>query len=63
MTTQQMKQHILAGGLDERLTYIYGAQALEAQKARYTKAIDEFAAIYGADREVTLYSVAGRSEL
>ena len=63
MTTAQLKAHITAGGLDQVLTHIYGAQALEAQKARYSKAIDEFAAIYGADRDVTLYSVAGRSEL
>ena len=63
MTTAQMKKYIAEGGIDERITYVYGASALDAQKARYRKAIDEFAAIYGADREITLYSVAGRSEL
>ncbi|MBQ9783521.1 MAG: galactokinase [Clostridia bacterium] len=63
MNTAQLKAHIAAGGINQVLTHIYGAQALEAQQARYCKAIDEFAAIYGADREITLYSVAGRSEL
>ena len=63
MNTKQLKNHIANGGLNEIFTHIYGAQAVEMQKARYTKAIDEFAAIYGADREVSLYSVAGRSEL
>ncbi len=63
MNTHQLKQHISAGGLDSRLAYIYGQGAVELQKARYRSAIDEFAAIYGANREVTLYSVAGRSEL
>ena len=63
MNTAQMKAHIANGGIDARITYIYGEAALEAQKARYAAAIDEFAAIYGADRDVTLYSVAGRSEL
>ena len=58
-----MKAYLKDGGLNARLTYIYGEAALEAQKARYAKAIDEFAAIYGADREISLYSVAGRSEL
>ena len=58
-----MKAHIASGGIDARLTYIYGEAAVAAQKARYSAAIDEFAAIYGADREITLYSVAGRSEL
>ena len=63
MNTAQLKLHIANGGLNEIFTHIYGAQAVELQKARYTKAIDDFASIYGADREITLYSVAGRSEL
>ena len=63
MNTAQMKKYIAEGGIDERITYVYGASALDAQKVRYSKAIDEFASIYGADREITLYSVAGRSEL
>ena len=63
MNTTQMKAHIANGGIDERIAYIYGEAAVAAQKARYSAAIDEFAAIYGADREISLYSVAGRSEL
>ena len=63
MNTSALKAHIAAGGIDEVLTHIYGKEAVEMQKARYIKAIDEFADIYGADRETTLYSVAGRSEL
>ena len=58
-----MKNHIANGGINAVLTHVYGEAALEAQKARYSAAIDEFAAIYGADKEITLYSVAGRSEL
>ena len=63
MNTSALKSHIADGGLDSVFTHIYGKDAIEAQKARYIKAIDEFAQIYGADKEVTLYSVAGRSEL
>lgn len=63
MNTAQLKKHIADGGLNNVLTHIYGVEAVEMQKTRYTKAIDEFAAIYGAEREITLYSVAGRSEL
>ena len=63
MNTLQMKQYIADGGIDATLTHIYGEAAVGAQKARYSAAIDEFAAIYGADREISLYSVAGRSEL
>ena len=63
MNTAQMKQYIAEGGIDKTLTHIYGEAAVDAQKVRYSAAIDEFAAIYGAEREITLYSVAGRSEL
>jgi len=63
MNTFEMKKHIANGGIDSVITHIYGDAALDFQKTRYTKAIDEFAAIYGADREISLYSVAGRSEL
>ena len=63
MKTLEMKQYIAEGGIDKTLTHIYGEAAVEMQKARYSNAIDEFAAIYGADREISLYSVAGRSEL
>ncbi len=54
MNTFEMKKHIADGGIDSTLTHIYGEAALGFQKARYTKAIDEFAAIYGADREISL---------
>ena len=63
MNTSQMKKYIAEGGINETLVHIYGEAAVEMQKARYSAAIDEFASIYGAEREITLYSVAGRSEL
>ena len=63
MNTKQLKAHIAAGGLNDVFTHLYGETAVESQKARYHQAIDEFATLYGEDREITLYSVAGRSEL
>ena len=63
MNTIQMKEHITSGALDEKLAYVYGDEAVAFQKERYAKAIDEFSKIYGEDREIGLYSVAGRSEL
>ena len=62
MNTIITKEQIKNGALDKTLAYIYGDAAIEAQKARYTAAIDEFTAIYG-DRDISLFSVAGRSEL
>ena len=63
MKTTELKAAILGGQFDQRFTYIYGEAALEAQKARYAAAVDEFAKLYGTDRDAALYSVAGRSEL
>ena len=63
MNIAQWKAAIKEGRLDARLTYIYGAGALNLQKARYTAALDSFAELYGAERDAALYSVAGRSEL
>ena len=62
MNTSMTKTHILSGALDKTLAYIYGEAALTYQKQRYASAIDEFVKIYG-DREIALFSVAGRSEL
>ena len=63
MNIEQTKKALREGAIDEKIAYIYGKEAVEAQKARYEAAINEFAAIYGADREISLFSVAGRSEL
>ena len=63
MKLTDMKNALLAGELNERLTEVYGADAVALQQARYAKALDEFAALYGADRDVSLFSVSGRSEL
>ena len=63
MKVTELKTALLSGAYDQRFAYIYGKEAVEAQKARYAGAIDRFAALYGTDREAALYSVAGRSEV
>lgn len=63
MNTAELKLHIEKGGIDARLTHVYGEAAVSLQRERYCRAIDEFAALYGGEREISLYSVAGRSEL
>ena len=50
------------GGLDEKLALLYGKENLVSSKERYIKAINEFTSLYG-EREISLYTVAGRSEL
>lgn len=63
MRVNDWKAALDEGRLDTRLAGLYGADASTAQKERYKTALDEFAARYGDDREVTLFSVPGRSEL
>lgn len=63
MKTTELIAAVKSGKFDQRLTYIYGADALAAQKERYVKAVAEFEKLYGRDRDAAFYSVAGRSEL
>ena len=62
MITNEMIKHINSGKLDEKFAYIYGENAVAYQRDRYIGAIKEFEALYG-EREISLFSVAGRSEL
>ncbi len=63
MKVTELKSALLSGAYDQRFEYIYGKEAVAAQKQRYAAAIDSFAALYGSDRDAALYSVAGRSEI
>ena len=63
MNTSEAIKNIREGALDARLTTLYGEANLAATKERYAKAVAAFAELYGADREVSLFTVAGRSEL
>ena len=62
MNAKQLSAAILAGEMDARFTDIYGDDA-QRQKGRYVRAIAEFEAIYGSERDVFLFSVPGRSEV
>ena len=63
MKLTEMKNALDNGALNVRLAEVYGADAVAAQQARYAEALEQFAALYGADRDVSLFSVSGRSEL
>ena len=52
-----------AGELDAALNTLGGAGGAAAQRARIIKLAEEFSTRYGADRQVALFTVAGRSEL
>lgn len=63
--TIELKQQIAQGLYDGALTKLYGAdeKIVAAQRARYIQLIDRFAAEFGADRTVRLYSAPGRTEI
>ncbi len=64
MTISELKNKILAGGIDSTLTdgLSVPADKVPGQRERYAKAADEFEKLYG-DGDVSLYSVGGRSEI
>ena len=63
MNSIQMLEFINNGELDARLSSVYGKEALDYQRNRYAVALSEFSRIYGAEREISLFSVSGRSEI
>ena len=52
-----------AGELDALLQKLYGSDNLTAQKARYLKAVDSFAELFGAKENLRLFSAPGRTEI
>ncbi len=60
MKASELKQHLLSGGL-EKYSNIYAD--IKHQTERMMSLIDDFVATYGADREIGLFSVPGRSEI
>lgn len=63
MKTSELRTALQTGAMDARLSYLYGAEAVKAQKERYLSALAAFEELYGKDRDAGFYSVAGRSEL
>ncbi len=63
MKNIQLINEINNGSLDEKLTLLYGKENVTSARERYIKAIGEFTALYGAERELSIFTVAGRSEL
>ena len=63
MNNLQLIEMIKSGAIDEKLITLYGEAALSSAKDRYINAINCFTSLYGSDRELSLFSVAGRSEL
>ena len=63
MKSIQLINEIKKGTLDEKLCMLYGRENVSAARERYIKSIDEFTSLYGEERELNIFTVAGRSEL
>ena len=61
MNSKELAAYIEKGGLDEKLTDLYGADAVDAQRSRYSSLVSDFGSRYGNERPVSLFSVPGRS--
>lgn len=62
-TDAELKEKIMGGALDETLIRLYGAAHLEAQKARYYDAVDEFVDFFGVTEGLSIFSAPGRTEI
>ncbi len=71
MITSELKSKIKSGALDEKFAALReldasdakNASAISAQRERWLSAVESFEEIYGVDRDVSLFSVPGRSEI
>lgn len=61
MKLSLIKQQILSGEFDDRFELLYSD--VESSVKRYAESCDEFANIFGEQREVDLYSAPGRTEV
>ena len=62
MKTTELLSYVRNGALDARLEDFYGEENVSAHRERYAESVESFLDLYG-EREVSLFSVAGRSEI
>ncbi len=63
MKVKNLIEYIESGSLDAKFESIYGSADVAFQRERYALAARAFGELYGEDREASLFSVSGRSEL
>ena len=63
MNAKQLVSAIESGKYTAIFTELYGAQNIKAQEARYINTVKEFSKLFGEERDISLFSVAGRSEI
>lgn len=64
MKPQELINEIASGRADEKLKAVYVTdEAVESQKPRYIKLVEEFISLFGEDRDVIVTSAPGRTEV
>lgn len=63
MLSKELRKYIKSGELDAILAELYGEGEVASARARYIDAVKEFEKLYGDDREASIFSIPGRSEL
>ena len=62
MVITEIINAVKAGQLDEKLTALYGADALASQKVRYEEVLSKAKDLLG-DKEAHIFSAPGRTEV
>ena len=64
MVAKDLIQALKDGAFDDKLKAVYVTdEAVEAQKPRYIEAVSDFPALFGGDREISIMSAPGRTEV
>ena len=63
LKNSEIRKNIESGKYDGEFAYLYKASDIEAQKERYIRVSKEFDEIYGGDREISVFSAPGRTEV
>ena len=64
MRSEEVKEQILGGRLDEKLGSLYrGGKTVRQARERIAGAVERFENLYGKDREVAIFSAPGRTEI
>ena len=63
MKTAELKSRLAGGEFDAALARIYKKEDIDCQKERYAGVVSRFEALFGADRDIEIYSAPGRTEV
>jgi Galactokinase len=65
MLSALVKEQIALGSYDEKISRIYvcGAEKAAACRSRLIRAVESFEALFGADRDIGIFSAPGRTEV